>query len=344
MRLSWVNRYLHQAVSAYIEDAFAIEPRLAIFFPDALEFRNLQARTGTLLSGQFALRYFDRKPTPSTLDLYVHPHQRREVGRWLLQHAGYTFGPTDTQDPDFEIAVAFKLRMRHQGGNPGLAATFTFIKAGIDGETVTLRIIVGKRGPMEMILSSLSSKSLTNSLSIYRHSLTIAISLTIAHEMNIISFEKAYCLFPPTSVEPRGWVRNRLPDDISVEPEEFGGNVRIPFHHPSGVFEGISPGLRWLGDPHTWVVPLEIHCIKPHPPLTPYSSPLLADPVAITSFDVRCHPVDGVSISFFILHSDALRYCYVVGTRSLINHLRLIASSLAWSNYYNVVCRLDDWS
>ena len=36
MRLSRVSRHFHQAVSAYIEDAFAIEPRLAIFFPDAL--------------------------------------------------------------------------------------------------------------------------------------------------------------------------------------------------------------------------------------------------------------------------------------------------------------------
>lgn len=156
--MSWVNRHLYWAVSAYIKDAFAIEPHLAVFFPDPMAFRNLQARTGTLVSGEFALRYFDRKPIPRRLDLYVHAHQRREVGRWLLRHAGYVFAPVRDQDPDFEVAVAFKLGILGPDAIPTLAVTFTFYKPGIDG-AFTVRVVVGKRGPMEMILSAASSES-----------------------------------------------------------------------------------------------------------------------------------------------------------------------------------------
>lgn len=338
--LSRVNRHFHQAVTAYIKDTFAIKPRLTVFFPDPVAFRTLQARTGTLISGDFALSYFDREPTPSNLDLYVHPHQRREVGRWLIQHAGYTFRPMEDQDPDFEGAVIFTLRMRSLGEIPGLAAAFTFHKPGTNGQILTIQVIVGKRGPMEMILSSLSSELPAAPT----FAIALTTPLTLACEMNIISFEKAYSLFPAASVEQCCSTRNNpLPCSMKVDPERMGGNVCVRVRHPSGALGGIPSGLHWLGDAHTWVIPLGIHGITPHPPLTPYSSPLMTDPAAITSFYVRYNHADGLSISFFVLHSDALRYCYVVGARCLIDHLRLVTNSLAWNSYYNSVCRLDDW-
>ncbi|TDL21030.1 hypothetical protein BD410DRAFT_724756, partial [Rickenella mellea] len=49
-----------RAVQDYSRRTFNINSRLRRFFDDPIGFRNLQAQTGTVISGAFAHRFFDR--------------------------------------------------------------------------------------------------------------------------------------------------------------------------------------------------------------------------------------------------------------------------------------------
>ncbi|EIW61531.1 uncharacterized protein TRAVEDRAFT_27113 [Trametes versicolor FP-101664 SS1] len=165
----------------------------------------MQARTGTLVSGSSALQFFDRTLYPeSDLDLYVHARHRREVGRWLVEE-GYAFAPTEHQDPRFEVEVVHGMTTREDGiySMPGVAAILTFTKPAPrlgaqrvvaeeseeelevqleerEPRPLKVQIIVAKNTPMEAILAF--------------HSTCV---------MNVISYEKAYCLFPRATLEKR---------------------------------------------------------------------------------------------------------------------------------------------
>ncbi|OJT15482.1 hypothetical protein TRAPUB_7353 [Trametes pubescens] len=218
LRLARTCRAARAATAAYTRLAFNIDRLLARFFPSpplppapaphaharARAFRGMQARTGTLISGSSALQFFDRTVYPeSDLDLYVHAKHRREVGRWLIEE-GYAFAPTEHQDPRFEVEIVHGMTTREDGiySMPGVAAILTFTKPVpravhrfVEEESdeqldvqleerephpLKVQIIVAKNTPMEAILAF--------------HSTCV---------MNVISYEKAYCLFPRATLEKR---------------------------------------------------------------------------------------------------------------------------------------------
>lgn len=153
----------YHVVSSYMKTAFNIDERLGRFFSDAPSFRCMQALTSTLISGSFALQFFDRSFYPSSdLDLYVHPHHCRTVGRWILK-AGYAFIPFLDQNKDFKKAILRRNppRMMHYS-MPGVADIFTFRREQEDGKSMALKVqvIVARRAPMEVILGFHSSKHL----------------------------------------------------------------------------------------------------------------------------------------------------------------------------------------
>ena len=64
------------------------------------QFRELQATTGTIISGSTALQFFDRTIyANSDLDLYVEHPSARPIALWL-QSIGYTFTPQE--DSEFQ--------------------------------------------------------------------------------------------------------------------------------------------------------------------------------------------------------------------------------------------------
>ena len=149
-----------RAVAAYMNKAFDIDSRLSRFFSDTRAFRTMQAQTSTLISGSFALQFFDRTFYKSSdLDLYVHFHQRRIVGAWLLQ-AGYTFSSFNDQPVDFAVAVLRRVPPRSMRYSmPGVADIFTFHKRDADeGPLLKVQIIAARRTPMEVILGFHSSR------------------------------------------------------------------------------------------------------------------------------------------------------------------------------------------
>lgn len=97
-------RLARRTVARYRVFTFNINRRLRRFFHNPLAFRSLQARTHTLISGSFALQFFDRTIYPeSDLDLYTHPGFSKSVGEWLIGE-GYEFKASPTQDPSFDVA------------------------------------------------------------------------------------------------------------------------------------------------------------------------------------------------------------------------------------------------
>lgn len=162
MLLATICRTTYNMVSRYMTTAFSIDERLSRFFPDVRSFRCMQALTSTIISGSFALQFFDRSFYPgSDLDLYVHLHHRRTVGRWILK-AGYTFTPFSDQDENFERAILRRNPPRTMRYSmPGVADILTFHRENRDDSKVLkVQVIVARRTPMEVILGFHSSKHL----------------------------------------------------------------------------------------------------------------------------------------------------------------------------------------
>ena len=144
-----------------MKEAFDINRTLRRFLPDPIEFRCLQARTGTLVSGSVALQFFDRTYYPSSdLDLYVYMSCRREVGIWLLSQ-GFTFTPSQRQLPVFQEAVLDLRRTNFLTyAMPGVSAIYTFHRE-VPPTRVKVQVIVACRAPMEIILGFHSSEFFT---------------------------------------------------------------------------------------------------------------------------------------------------------------------------------------
>ena len=105
MRLTRTCRLIHALVHSFLKRTFNINRFLSRFFSDPIDFRSLQARTGTLISGSYALQFFDRTFYPeSDLDLYVSYKSDTEVTDWLVQ-VGYVYTPREKQPPTIEEAL-----------------------------------------------------------------------------------------------------------------------------------------------------------------------------------------------------------------------------------------------
>ena len=150
--------------------AFNINRHLLRFFPNPIDFRSLQARTGTLISGSNALQFLDRTFYPeSDLDLYTHPGHSREVGLWLIRWAGYKFAPNSSQAPNFDALVTDDwdgLARRYDAETDvdlvhgqkyrmvGIGAIYTFTKDdGIVGvPPIKVQIIEAETNPLQCVL------------------------------------------------------------------------------------------------------------------------------------------------------------------------------------------------
>lgn len=164
VNLSIVSRSTRTAVKMYYAEAFNINASLQRFFPDPTSFRSLQAVTGTLIAGSFALQFFDRAFYPeSDLDLYVPYEQALKVALWLM-HVGYSFKPSAFQPRDFLVAIE-QLRPTPMtfysgyGDMRGIAAVFTFDAPSRQGSILKVQCIVTLHASMEAILSFHSSTS-----------------------------------------------------------------------------------------------------------------------------------------------------------------------------------------
>ena len=158
------------AVESYFRRAFNINRHLSQFFDNPHDFRSLQARTCTLISGSNALQFFNRvRYEGSDLDLYAYYEHRLEVGHWLIRN-GFAFQPASWQNEDFDIASrnckhtsepdppGERLKYHTQG----VIAVFTFTKDHPEEEDAELKVqvVVALKAPMDVVMDFHSSKLL----------------------------------------------------------------------------------------------------------------------------------------------------------------------------------------
>ncbi|KAI0706624.1 hypothetical protein C8Q76DRAFT_630230, partial [Earliella scabrosa] len=300
LRLARTCSVASRAVQDYIRVAFDINKLLSTFFDRPREFRCLQARTGTLISGSMALQFFNRtRYRDSGLDVFVHKCHRQEVGRWLLQ-AGYYFVPGPHQDPDFEVTLLDTISISPDGfyALDGISSMLTFVKKGDDVET-KVQMVVSENAPMEVILST--------------HSTCL---------MNVISSNMAYCLFPRATLEERqsllscsskGIYRNRGAALAKYTRRGYQIEFRVPPETFSPQRPTFQLGWRWLDDENSWVLPLDVVGVD----LSPHGQ----DPSAICNWRMQYGTNRGAVMHFSVLKSDVLRYRYLISDQDLSAHI-----------------------
>lgn len=178
IRFSWTCRDARNAVRGFWQIAYDIDRHLKRFFRDPREFRELQARTGTLISGSSALQFLDRTVYPgSDLDLYVEGRYALSIGEWLVNSAGYSYRPRPSQskiplkalldvllatgptDPRFRLGTFFSDPFDDYSSVGGVGAVFTFVKPAISAlsEELEVQLMATSLTPVETILRFHSS-------------------------------------------------------------------------------------------------------------------------------------------------------------------------------------------
>ncbi|KAJ7635114.1 hypothetical protein FB45DRAFT_1143097 [Roridomyces roridus] len=237
------------------EVCFSLTRLLVPFFGDRAQvdrFRQIQADTGTLISGSMALQFLERTTYPgSDLDLYAYKaHAERPVA-FILEN-GYVFKPraqktTNVIDDlfrDLEMAVdvpqkpdvfdhlcsllGVSHRVSRYPAN-GIVDMLEFTKGD-----KKIQLMLAKASPVEVILDF--------------HSTVV---------MNLISHASAYSLYPWSTFVTKRAVQV----GYSMTSREEGRQKYIDRGWQMSSSAPTSTefqGLRWVGDRHTWTLPLPL--------------------------------------------------------------------------------------
>jgi hypothetical protein len=309
------------AIETFNRSAYSINKHLGYFFSDRLGFRSLQARTGTLISGPYALQFLDRTHDPeSSLDLYTHPGRAREVGLWLMAE-GYVFQPDSDNEPqtfhdvDFDSWTPWipptndifdwSVNLEPESTLPGgVRDTYRFQRVR-GGQKREIQIMAAVHTPMQCILEFHCSKSI-NGLQGF-----LLTPVAKACIMNFITYEGAYSLYPWTTFEAR---RNlALIDDSHLDIAKYAerGWRTVSSLLPNIATDFFVGVPRFSNDGSTWRVPLNTEGVQPPPPLSDASVICTKDPSAFNSWVISATNSGwSVSPQMGVLKSGILRYCY----------------------------------
>ncbi|KAF7975359.1 hypothetical protein HWV62_9677 [Athelia sp. TMB] len=181
-------------VLGYYKSAFNINKHLSRFLPNPKEFRGMQARTGTVISGSNAVQFMDRAYYQNAdLDVFVDPGYCAEVGQHMIITQGYRI----TNPSDGAIATAWTREesLRHitdlavgPHGEPlnppyahGSVHLVAFMQRTTEaGKTQDAQLIVASDSAFHAILDF--------------HSTCV---------MNFIAFDRAIALYPLATFENR---------------------------------------------------------------------------------------------------------------------------------------------
>ena len=167
-------RRAHVAVSSSRRRLFNIHRHLSYFLIDPLGFRDLQARTGTLISGSNALQFLDRTTySKSDLDVYTHRRHGLEVGKWLMEHEDYQFEAVNKQPLDFQhhmlpqdlprpsvihLADDKDELEKKPYSNEGIEGVYEFSKVSKDGaHSFKIQVVTTVHAPIDCIMRFHSS-------------------------------------------------------------------------------------------------------------------------------------------------------------------------------------------
>ena len=142
--------------------------------------------------------------------------------------------------------------------------------------------------------------------------------------MNVISFEKAYSLFPRGTLEERRSLicaTDGPGQTKAIEKYEQRGWTMVYALDDSDM--AFSLGPRWISDDSAWTISLNTTDV-----INPYA-PLPIDPVVGSNWEVARHPIFGGVMDFTYVWGDALRYRYVSADMSLMHYLEELLYAVA---------------
>lgn len=190
-------RLARRAADVYTARAYDMNRALLGFFNDPATFMQMQADTGTLISGSFAVQFFERTFYPeSDMDLYAHPGFAVAVGEWLHDD-GYRL-VSSYKHKDMTGKNWYEVHHDNWAGlggctvpeshhdnwlddeddqynNPRVDDVYTWHKA-TGGLPLVVQVISCNRNPMHTIMSFHCSVSSPSSLSMRRDTDLAAIS------------------------------------------------------------------------------------------------------------------------------------------------------------------------
>ncbi len=157
--------------------------------------------------------------------------------------------------------------------------------------------------------------------------------------MNIITYEKAYCLFPRATLEEHVSLLSSSCKGHSIRREQSinkytkrgyqmmerirGGTVDLLSNRTFPL------GWRWIDDSLSWTIQLDTDRAIPLNTLNPLSHVLAHDPSAICNWEMRYSSLRGAVMHYRIIKTQLLRYRYLVTDTDLGDALdRYLVSKL----------------
>ncbi|KAK7678738.1 hypothetical protein QCA50_018320 [Cerrena zonata] len=322
VRLLQTCSRVRAAVMDYMSYNFSVDRLLSRYFSHPITFRYIQARSATIISGSTALQFFDRTFYPeSDLDLYIPMAWRERLGCYLLNE-GYTFSPSPKQHPTFHIAVSDRevLSSRGRYGHlKAIAGVFNFTKLTALGQ-LRIQMMVAVRSTLEVILNY--------------HSTCV---------MNLITFDKAYCLYPRATLEDRTSLICTSRDDEVIERvydryRERGWTMVTSYEQVEPLtLPSLQVGLpRSIEGGYTWVITLPCDFYNLILPVTPRSTPLTSDPVSASSWTLVENNEAGPHMKFGNITHPQLFYAYVLSTTRVMRlpAMRLLMEMASRANFH----------
>jgi hypothetical protein len=207
-----VNRHISTQVQAYMRRAYNINRILLTWFDSPDNFRQMQARTGTIISGSQAVQFLERvELTPSRpgseidFDIYCDHLFAREVVEYLQLQENYVYRPREDQERD--IAEALAAAEEGIVDNPApqaytgreIAGVFDFSR---QPGSKKIQLITAKSAPLAVILGFHSSKCV-KSTCVPLPMIVSSVCDECAHPFKriltlpLLNIPRAYCSGPP---------------------------------------------------------------------------------------------------------------------------------------------------
>ncbi|EPE36883.1 hypothetical protein GLAREA_09046 [Glarea lozoyensis ATCC 20868] len=282
-----------------------INRQLKRFVKDPVSFRSQLATYDALISGSFAVQFFERKIwEDSELDVYVEgwiddQDSFDALGEYLVVNEGYTLQSART------IANGGLSSDQERGWR--ISGIKTYVRKLSGGKSTKIRIICTTTTPLHAIIGVFGQTQM----------------------MNIISWDFAYSLFPDmTFIKRAAYSINGDEDDNSVA-DIYGETLAMKYQRLGWTWEKAPAkndlknthslqltSNRHLGDPYTWIIPLDVGGITPGKPRSVLQH---------SFFKVeQLVPYESIEPGHFIIHvrtvkSRLLRYTY---TTSIHQHDR----------------------
>ena len=155
VKLATISLEAKNLVNDYLAYTFDVNHLLRRFFTDPISFRAMQARTGAIISGSFAVQFFDRVFFPnSDLDLYTPYDTALEVSNWLETNGYFFTGMTYPKSSHRSLGSTNTTDSKSYQHSK-IKCVLTFIRKYTPQEKV--QIIVAIHSPISLILSFYAS-------------------------------------------------------------------------------------------------------------------------------------------------------------------------------------------